>query len=121
MKIILLILAFYTCKIKAQETSNKIEIGMLISEAIEILKIDSTNLHTIQEPPGIYRAVVFNINDSTVLNLNIERTLSDFLKYFDDKNKKARSIYNQLEDKNIISIMLEQNGKIESIDTYKLD
>ena len=50
-------------------------LGMTLREAISKLKIDTSQLHVIEEPIAMLRGISFRLNDSSEINLYVQKTL----------------------------------------------
>lgn len=75
-QILFIFLLSYSCGNSNRVTNNfdKIELGMTVENVIKTLKIETSDLYIIQEPPLIYRGINATINDSTEIGISFERT-----------------------------------------------
>ena len=108
-----------SCKSKTEQsiiTSHDIEkidallLGDTLKNAIEKLKIDTSQFYSIEEPPGILIGITINLGDSCKIDLFVNR-----LSIIDSANKNFRQDYLYIINEKIIGIAWEKRNKSKRI------
>jgi len=94
-QIFIIFLISFSCGNSNRATNDldKIKLGMTVENVIKALKIETSDLYLIQEPPLIYRGINAKINDSIEIGITFERTPAN---PDDISNEKGLEIVNDL-------------------------
>ena len=117
--IIVGIIVILSCKSKIEQsviTTHDIEkidsllLGDSLKNAIEKLKVDTSQFYAFEEPPGILRGISINLGDSCNIDLYVNRT-----SIIDSVSKSFRQDYLYIINEKVVGVAWEKKNKTKRI------